>query len=516
MPNSTDNNTSQQQQPTTNLLHTSLAENIFTIKETLGHSNDVILREITLDKLNNESIALINIDGISDKTVITDILENLMLDIDNEPDHKIDDLNVYIKKQCLAVGDVQDVLDFTVLYNVVLNGDTVILLDGQSKAIATSTKSAKDRAVTEPQTESVIRGPRESFTETLRTNTALIRRKIKSPDLWIKSRVIGDVTQTDVAVMYINGIANDKIVQEVLDRLDQIKIDGILETGYLEDYIQDSKFSLFPMIYNTERPDVIAAELLEGKIAILVDGTPLVLTVPVIFSSFLQAAEDYYQNWIISSLIRLLRYFGITLALLMPSLYVAITTFHQEMLPTAMLISIASQREGVPFPAVVEALLMEIAFEILREAGLRMPRTIGPAVSIVGTLVIGQAAVEAGVVSAVMVIIVALTAICSFLFPSYGLSNTIRVLRFPLMIFAAVFGLFGVMFGIMIILLHLCSLRSFGVPYMSPFGPIILKDQKDAMVLFPRRYLFTRPRLISQKNNVRAQQYQVHTKRNNQ
>jgi len=516
MPGSTNNDTSQQQQPITNLLHTSLSENIYTIKEALGNSNDVILREITLDKLDNESIALINIDGISDKTVITDILENLMLDIDNEPENKIEDLNDYIKKQCLAVGDVKDAFDFTALYTAVLNGDTVIILNGQSKAIVTSTKNAKDRAVTEPQTESVIRGPRESFTETLRTNTALIRRKIKSPDLWIKSRVIGDVTQTDVAVMYINGIANDKIVQEVLDRLDQIKIDGVLETGYLEDYIQDSKFSLFPMIYNTERPDVIAAELLEGKIAILVDGTPLVLTVPVIFSSFLQAAEDYYQNWIISSLIRLLRFFGITLALLMPSLYVAITTFHQEMLPTAMLISIASQREGVPFPAVVEALLMEIAFEILREAGLRMPRTIGPAVSIVGTLVIGQAAVEAGVVSAVMVIIVALTAICSFLFPSYGLSNTIRVLRFPLMIFAAVFGLFGVMFGIMIILLHLCSLRSFGVPYMSPFGPIILKDQKDAMVLFPRRNLFTRPRLISQKNNIRAQKYQVNTKRNNQ
>lgn len=515
MPSSTNNNTSLPQ-PTTNLLHTSIAENIYTIKEALGNSNDVILREITLDKLDNESIALINIDGISDKTVITDILENLMLDIDNEPENKINDLNDYIKKQCLTVGDVQDIFDFTALYTAVLNGNTVIILDGQSKAIATSSKSAKDRAVTEPQTESVIRGPRESFTETLRTNTALIRRKIKSPDLWIKSRVIGDVTQTDVAIMYINGIANDKIVQEVLDRLDQIKMDGVLETGYIEDYIQDSKFSLFPMIYNTERPDVIAAELLEGKIAILVDGTPLVLTVPVTFTSFLQAAEDYYQNWMISSLIRLLRFFGISLALLMPSLYVAITTFHQEMLPTPMLISIASQREGVPFPAVVEALLMEVAFEILREAGLRMPRTIGPAVSIVGTLVIGQAAVEAGVVSAVMVIIVALTAICSFLFPSYGLSNTIRVLRFPLMIFAAVFGLFGVMFGIMIILLHLCSLRSFGVPYMSPFGPLILKDQKDAMVLFPRRNLLTRPRLISQKNNIRAQKYQVNTKRNNQ
>lgn len=511
MPVSENNNTSQQ--PLTNLLHTSLSENIFTIKEALGHSNDVIIREIIIDKLDCLAIAIINIDGISDKTVITDfILENLLLEIDNEPENKIDNINDYMKKHCLAVGDVKDLFDFTALFTSILNGETVILLEGQSVAIGTDTKNAKDRAVTEPQTESVIRGPRESFTETLRTNTALIRRKIKSPNLWIKSRIIGEVTQTDVAVMYINGIANDKIVQEVLDRLDRIKIDGVLETGYIEDFIQDSKYSIFPMIYNTERPDVIAGELLEGRIAILVDGTPLVLTVPVVFTSFLQAAEDYYQNWIISSLIRLLRFFGISLALIMPSLYVAITTFHQEMLPTPMLISIASQREGVPFPAVVEALIMEVAFEILREAGLRMPRTIGPAVSIVGTLVIGQAAVEAGVVSAVMVIIVALTAICSFLFPSYGLSNTIRVLRFPLMILAAIFGLFGVMFGIMMIILHLCSLRSFGVPYMSPFGPLIVKDQKDAMVLFPRRKLLTRPRLVSQKNNVREQRY--HEKKN--
>lgn len=256
---------------------------------------------------------------------------------------------------------------------------------------------------------------------------------------------------------------------------------------------------MFPTVYNSERPDVIAGELLDGKVAILVDGTPFVLVVPALFTSFLQSAEDYYQHWMISSLIRILRFFGISLALVAPSLYVAITTFHQEMLPTPMLISIASQREGVPFPAVVEALIMEIAFEVLREAGLRMPRTIGPAVSIVGTLVIGQAAVDAGVVSAVMVIIVALTAICSFLFPAYGLSNTIRVLRFPLMILAAMFGLFGVMFGIMVIILHLCSIRSFGVPYLSPFAPLVLQDQKDAFVLFPRRKLLTRPRLVNQK-----------------
>jgi len=490
------------------LLYTSLSKNIKIIQQSLGHSNDIIIREIRIGEAEPHSLAIISIDGLSDKTTISDsVIDKLMANIEEEQDIEITTINQYVRNSYLTVGDVTNIEHFTTLYSAILNGETVILLDGFAEGIVTSTRSAKDRAVTEPSTESVIRGPRESFTETIRTNTALIRRKIKSPNLWIKSRVIGDVTQTDVAVMYINGIASDKIVAEVLARLDRINIDGILESGYIEDFIQDSKNSMFPTVYNSERPDVIAGELLDGKVAILVDGTPFVLVVPALFTSFLQSAEDYYQHWMISSLIRILRFFGISLALVAPSLYVAITTFHQEMLPTPMLISIASQREGVPFPAVVEALIMEIAFEVLREAGLRMPRTIGPAVSIVGTLVIGQAAVDAGVVSAVMVIIVALTAICSFLFPAYGLSNTIRVLRFPLMILAAMFGLFGVMFGIMVIILHLCSIRSFGVPYLSPFAPLVLQDQKDVFVLFPRRKLLTRPRLVNQKNIVRGHNY---------
>ncbi|MFJ8090268.1 spore germination protein [Lysinibacillus sp. NPDC095746] len=496
-------------------LYSSLSQNLKIIKNTLGNSNDLVIREITIGKAEQFTLAILYVDGLSDKITISNaVIDKLMLDIEDNHDAEIEKIIRYLRDSCLTAGDVNDIFHFSALYNSILNGNTVILLDESSTGIETSTQGAKDRAVMEPSTESVIRGPRESFTETLRTNTALIRRKIKSPNLWIKSRIIGEVTKTEVAVMYLNDIANDKIVAEVLSRLDRINIDGILESGYIEDFIQDSKTTIFPTVYNSERPDVIAGELLDGKIAILVDGSPFVLIVPALFTSFLQSAEDYYQHWIISTLIRLLRFFGISLALVAPSLYVAITTFHQEMLPTPMLISIASQREGVPFPAVVEALIMEIAFEVLREAGLRMPRTIGPAVSIVGTLVIGQAAVEAGIVSAVMVIIVALTAICSFLFPAYGLSNTVRALRFPLMIVASIVGLFGVMFGLMIIFLHMCSIRTFGVPYLSPFGPLILKDQKDALVLFPRRALLTRPRLISQKNTVRGHKYFDTKKRN--
>ncbi|TQR19005.1 spore germination protein [Psychrobacillus vulpis] len=482
-------------------LHTELLENIKKIKEATGNSNDVVIREMQIGKSEKLLIAIIYTDGLADKTVITDfIMKSLELDIDISSDSISKKVSQSLKDYCLTVGDAKDITDFKTLYSAILNGESVILVDGHSVGISASTKHAKDRAVTEPTTESVIRGPREAFTETLRTNTALIRRKIKDPNLWIVSRIVGRVTQTDIAIMYISGIANDKIVEEVLSRVDRIDIDGILESGYIEEFIQDNSFTLFPTIYSTERPDVIAAELLEGRVAIFVDGTPIVLIVPALFTTFIQSAEDHYQRADVSSLIRILRYVGISIALLGPSLYISITTFHQEMLPTPMLISIASQREGVPFPAFVEALGMELAFEILREAGLRMPRTIGPAVSIVGTLVIGQAAVEAGIVSAAMVIVVSITAICSFLFPSYALSNAIRILRFPLMILAGMFGLFGVVIGMIALTLHLCSLRSFGVPYMSPLAPFIPSDQKDTILRFPRWAQLTRPRLINKKN----------------
>lgn len=279
------------------LLYTSLAKNLKIIQNSLGHSNDIIIRKITIGETEPHHLAIISIDGLSDKTTISDsVIDKLMANIEEEQDIEITTINEYVRNSYLTVGDVKNIEHFKTLYQAILNGETVILLDGFAEGIVTSTRSAKDRAVTEPSTESVIRGPRESFTETLRTNTALIRRKIKSPNLWIKSRIIGDVTQTDVAVMYINGIANDKIVAEVLARLDRINIDGILESGYIEDFIQDSKNTMFPTIYNSERPDVIAGELLDGKVAILVDGTPFVLVVPALFTSF------YSQQKIIISI----------------------------------------------------------------------------------------------------------------------------------------------------------------------------------------------------------------------
>jgi spore germination protein KA len=492
-------------------LKTSLKDNIQRIKGDLGSSTDLIIREIRIGKLSNIELAIIYIDGMADAKALNNfILEPLMLEMrSTELDSKIssnpDTTLQLIKDEVLAVGGITDVNDFDTLLTSVLGGDIVILLQGSTKGLIVGIKGWKDRGVQEPSAQTVIRGPKEGFSESLRTNTALVRRRIKDSNLWLETKQIGRVTKTDVSIMFIKGIVNDKVLEEVRKRLDRIDIDGILETGYIEELIQDETYTPFPTMYNTERPDVVAAGLLEGRVAILVDGTPFVLLAPALFGQFLQAAEDYYQRWDIGNLIRFLRYIALAISLLAPSIYIAVTTFHQEMLPTPLLINLAAQREGVPFPAFIEALLMEITFEILREAGVRMPRAIGQAVSIVGALVIGQAAVEAGVVSAAMVIVVAITAISSFVIPTFNMAISIRILRFGLMGLAASFGLFGITVGLIAILLHMTSLRSFGIPYMDPFGPFIASGQKDMIFRVPIWGMFSRPRLMSQKNVTREQ-----------
>lgn len=491
-------------------LSINLQENIQKIREALGNSSDIAIREIRIGQKGNIRAAVFFTDGLADSKSINDfIMKSLMLDVRElelgqmiSSEHNVIQL---IKEQALTVGGIKDVFDIDTLLTAIVSGDTALLIDGSSQGVIIGMRGWEDRGVQEPTAQTVIRGPKEGFSETIRTNTALIRRKIKDPNLWLESRQIGRVTKTDVAIMYIKGIVHDKVLDEVRERLDRIEIDGILESGYIEELIQDETYTPFPTMYHTERPDVVAAGLLEGRVAILVDGTPYVLIVPALFGQFYQAAEDYYQRADIGTLLRILRYISLAIALLGPSLYIAITTFHQEMLPTQLVIGLAAQREGVPFPAFIEALMMEITFEILREAGIRMPRAVGQAVSIVGALVIGQAAVEAGIVSAAMVIVVAITAIASFVLPAFNMAISIRIIRFGLMALAASFGLFGITVGLIAIVLHLCSLRSFGVPYMSPFAPFIPEDQKDMMLRVPIWGMFSRPRLISQKNVVREQ-----------
>jgi spore germination protein KA len=474
------------------------------VQAAFGQSQDIVTEEIEIKIPASLKIGYIYTQGLVDSKSVQELLKELFLAVQDQGTNSALQNKLDLIRSVAAVsGKVKTIDHFDLLFESLLAGDTVILVDGYSSGFAISTRGSNERSVEEPISQSVVRGPREGFTESLGTNVALLRRRIKTSNLWLEMQTVGEVTRTEVGIMYIQGIVNEKIVEEARIRLGRIDIDGILESGNIEELIQDETYTPFPTLYNTERPDVVAAGLLEGRIAILVDGTPFVLLAPALFVQFYQSAEDYYQRADFATLIRILRYVCFFISLLAPSLYIAITTFHQELLPSSLLFSLAAQREGIPFPAFVEALIMEITFEILREAGVRLPKTVGQAVSIVGALVIGQAAVEAGLVSPAMVIVVAITAISNFVIPSFNMGISIRIVRFLLMIFAATFGLFGVTVGLILTVQHLCSLRSFGVPYMAPMAPFVTADQKDTILRLPLWGLFSRPRFISQKNNIR-------------
>lgn len=460
----------------------------------LGESTDLVSKRFLV--MRAWPAGILYIEGMIDTQLLhQSILESLLRDDLPDPDdwEFPEDPLTYIKNEVLVAGDIQTIDKMADLFDFLLAGCVILQLDGSSHAIAIHAVGWEDRNVSEPQSQSVVRGPMEGFTENLRTNTTLIRRKIRSPELWLETMPIGRVTKTNVGIMYIKGLAPEGILDEVKRRLKAIDIDSVLESGYIEEFIQDTAKTPFPTLYNSERPDTIAAGLLEGRIAILVDGTPFVLLVPALFNHFFQSAEDYYQRSDISTLLRIVRYLCFFIATLSPAFYIAITTYHQEMLPTSLLINLAAQREGVPFPAFIEAVLMELTYEILREAGVRIPRTVGQAVSIVGTLVVGQAAVEAGVVSAAMVIIVSITAISSYVIPENGMSIAARMLRFLLMGLAAAFGFYGVLICILFIIVHLCSLRSFGVAYMSPYAPFESSDMKDTLFRVPWPRMRRRP-----------------------
>jgi spore germination protein KA len=474
-------------------------ENISRLKEEVGNSSDINVRDF---KIGAYKGALVYVDGLASAIAIADFILETVMET-KVPDEPID-IFQYMLDKTMALGSVQPINNWNQVYDSLFSGNTIIFLQGCNKAISGETKGWEKRSITEPTTQLSIRGPKDSFTETLRTNTALIRRRIKSPNLRVDSMKIGTISQTDIAIMYIDGIANEKIVGEVKERLNQINLDAILDSGYIEQLIEDQAWTTFPTTYHSERPDVVSSHLLEGRIALIVDGSPFALTVPALFIQFFQAPDDYYSRFDISTGIRMLRIIAFLIAVIGPSVYIAATTFHQEMIPTTMAIAIAAQRENVPFPAFVEALIMEVTFEILREAGLRLPRAVGQAVSIVGALVIGQAAVQAGFVSPVMVIVVSITAIANFSTPVFAMAIAARLIRFVLMGLATMLGFYGIMLGLMFMSIHLCSLRSFGIPYMMPLAPFNLRNQQDAFIRFPIWAMKDRPMFISKGNNRRT------------
>ncbi|QKS43334.1 spore germination protein (plasmid) [Paenibacillus cellulosilyticus] len=390
-----------------------------------------------------------------------------------------------LRQRVISTGATKLIHSIDDAIYALLDGQCLVMTNGFGQAVAAETSGGEMRSVSEPNTQTVIRGPQYSFNESMTTNVGLLRRIVRSADFRMKTITVGRKTRTSVGIIYMDQIADPKVVDEIERRINEIDIDGILESNYIEEFISDQTFTPFPTMMNSERPDTVASSILDGQIAILVDGTPFVLIGPATFFHFFRSAEDNYQRFDISSFLRILRYVAFLASMLLPSLFIAITTFHQEMLPTPLLISLASQREGIPFPALVEALLMEFTFEILREAGVRMPRAIGPAISIVGALVLGQSAVQAGLVSPAMVIVVSFTAISNFVTPQISMASASRLIRFTLMLLAGVLGIFGIMAGVLFLLIHMTGLRSFGVPYMAPFAPVYNQVWPDMIIRLP-------------------------------
>lgn len=366
-----------------------------------------------------------------------------------------------------------------------LEGQCLVTLPGLD-AVSLDVRQQEQRSIAEPDTEAVVRGPREGFVEDWSRNISLIRKRLKSEKLVIENMKIGTESNTTVCLLFMSGIAQPNLINEFRTRLKAIETDSILESSYIEEYIQDKAMTPFPQFVTSERPDAIVAKLLEGQVAVVTDGTPIVLVGPTTFFQMFSAPEDYYQRADIATLLRLLRMLAFLLSVFTPALYISVASYHQELLPSSMLANLASQREGVPFPGFVEAFGMLIVFEVMREAGLRMPRIAGQAISIVGALVLGQAAVEAGLISAAMVIVVSLTAIANFVAPSYGFGIAQRIIQFAFMVLAGVLGFFGVMCGVFFLLIHLVSLEPFGIPYFTPLAPLRLRKWKDTFIRVPR------------------------------
>ncbi len=485
-------------------LTTNIDKNISIIKEIMGLNKDFIIREFFLGERKSIRIALFYIDGMVEKTTINQsILKPLMYDVWMIKSDINQNLNTIetIKKTIVSVGDIELESSINLLIESCLTGNTVMLVDKYTEGLVISTAAWVARAIEEPKTEVVVRGPREGFTENITSNTVLIRRKICDPNLIFEAMKIGVRTKTKVAIAYINGIVDKKIVDEVKLRLGRIKIDAVLESGYIEQLIEDAPFSLFTTVGNSEKPDVVAAKMLEGRVAIITDGTPIVLTVPMLFGESFHSSEDYYSRPYYMSFVRIIRYLSLIISIFAPSVFVALTTFHQEVIPTPLFFTMAVAREGTPFPAMLEAFVMIVTFEILREAGVRLPRPVGQAISIVGALVIGEATVQAGIVSSPMVIVVALTAIASFISVVHG--DSASILRLIFIIIGGILGAYGITIGLIFVLVHLTSLRSFGIPYFAPFAPFVASDLKDSIIRAPLWLMNRRPYSLRPENSQR-------------
>lgn len=475
--------------------------NLSELKKMFSKDETVTFREFCCKKDPSICFCIAFVNGMIDKNSIHSQIIKPVIEADLNDTLDINELLNTISKEVISAASVQQNSGLEYIIQGLLSGNTILFVKEFDKAIIIDTSDWDKRPITEPETEKTVTGPREGFTENIGTNMTLLRRKLKTRNLKLEFKELGTETKTKICICYLDNIADKKIVEEVNKRLKKVDIDGVLDSQYLQEMIKDTPSTPFRTMGYTERPDVVAGKLLEGRVAILCDGTPVAITVPFTFVEYFNVNEDYYNNFYYATVNRIMRWIGFFLASSVPAIYVALITFHQEMLPTQFLLSISATRQDVPFPTIFEAILMLFIFEVLRETSVRMPAVIGQTISIVGALVIGQAAVEAKLVSAPMIIVAALTGITSFIVPK--MHGELIIIRIIFLLSASFIGLYGYLFSVIGMFIHLASLRSFGIPYMINIGTLNLADVKDVIVRVPWQKMKTRPKLVTQKNKIR-------------
>lgn len=468
-------------------------KNIEAIALCLKDNETLIKREFESRCDPTTKYCLLYMDGMVDNRLLNqDVIQPLLKF--KVPENASDIIDI-VQKQATFSNSVEKTAEKDKILTSILYGDSILVIDGCTEVLVINTKGWIIRSIEEPESERVLKGPREGFTEAIMPNLAMLRRKLKTSHLKIKFKEFGKQTKTKACLCYIDNVVNKNVLDEFEKRLEKINIDGVIDVNYITEIIKDSPYSPVKTAGNTERPDVVAAKLLEGRVALFVDGTPVVMTVPYLFIEHFQSDEDYYVNYFFSSFGRILRYISFFISTSVPAIYLALTAFHQEVLPTPLIMSISMARQSVPFPTFLELLLMLIVFELIRESGARMPGMMGQALSIVGALVIGQAAVEAKLVSAPIIIIVALAGITGMMVPR--IKGFSLLLRFGLLFCASLLGLYGYLFGILAVLTHLFSISTFGIPIMTSSYTYTMQDKKDVIIRSPWWYMLKRPKVLT-------------------
>lgn len=479
------------------------------LEQRFVNCNDIVKKEFVLGMKDQSGnclkVYMVYVDGITNVDLINESVIKPLLLCQHTYIEK-ESVQEYINHSVLENQDTKLIDDMELSITEILSGNTILYMDGCQEAIQISSKKFPSRGIQEPDSELVLRGSKDAFTESLRFNTALIRRRIRDSRLKVEQLRIGKRSQTDIAILYMDDLVRSDVLYSLKKRLDEISIDGVFDSGMIEHLLEEGKPSPFPQFQYTERPDKTASGIMEGRIAMVVDNSPGILILPVTLNCFFQAADDYYNHWLVGTFERMMRYLAALMAIMVPALYVALMSYKAPLIPEQFITIFTNVRQEVPFSIAWEILAMELAFELLREAGLRMPKQMGSTIGILGGLIVGQAAVDAGLVGNVSVIVVALGAIASFAIPNESFVSTFRLLKFIMIILASLWGLYGIGLGILGLSIHLTSLESFGIPYLMPMVAGTVNDGndfQDFFIRYPIGKMKQRPIFTNKQNRRR-------------